>query len=192
MLMRWLRVQAKVTARIANMPWADFRDFQQENKFGPWGPPAHGLPTPGQREAAADEDFFRARAQLPAHVVVDDSPLPPKAGRRVEVRVGEVLHPEVCARIARTYARRAGHDGQVVVSVRVRTPAGDEATTPLCVDNRDGRGPQDGIGRMLIASTGATAVPLSADWWDDITPEQRAMLDAEAEQGDRDALDEIG
>lgn len=192
MLMRWLRVQAKVTARIANMPWGDFRDFQREAKVGPWAHPPHGLPTPGQREAAADEDFFAARAQLPAHVVVSDSSLTPKEGRRVELRVGEVHPSEVCARIARAYARRAGPDGQVVVSVRVRTPAGDEASTPLCVDNRDGRGPQEEIGRALIASTGAVAVPLSADWWNDLTPEQRTMLEAEAEQGDRDALDEIG
>lgn len=77
------------------------------------------------------------------------------------MRVGEIISFADCARLVRKYQDRAGSEGQVVVSVQVVDPAGDKSVAPLCVDNKDGQGPQDGIGRQLIQATKARALPLT-------------------------------
>ena len=46
MLIRYLGYEAKRMARILNMPWSDFRDFQRELKLGPCSPTPASQPPP--------------------------------------------------------------------------------------------------------------------------------------------------
>lgn len=117
--------------------------------------PPRPAPQPPPPKATADNS-----PTFPAHVIADDSSLAPKRGRRIEVRVGEVISAADCARLVQKYRDRAGAEGQVSVSVQVVTPKGEKSVAPLCVDNLDGQGAQDGIGRQLIQATKASAVPL--------------------------------
>lgn len=97
---------------------------------------------------------------LPDHVVVGDEPLPPRTGHRIEVRVRAVLLLEDCRRLVDAYRRRGSPDGQVVVSVRVRDKSG-ETDLPVCVENFDGKGAQEGIATATLrAMKGAEILPL--------------------------------
>lgn len=121
-------------------------------------PPA---PTAVASSAAATQvAAMPAASPLPEHAIVDDSPLPPRAGHRVEIRVAALPTMEDCQRLVDAYRRRAAPDGQVTVSVRVRDKSG-ESDLPVCVENFDGKGPSDGMaGAMLRAMKGAEILPL--------------------------------
>lgn len=126
-----------------------------------WGPPkdagtaAPPASAPGATQTAAVPDVALAQ-----HVIVDDSPLPPKAGRRVEVRVAALPSAEECAALIARYRRRAAPDGQVSVSIRIRAK-GEESDLPVCVENFDGKGVQEGVAKaMLKAFKDATILPL--------------------------------
>lgn len=117
--------------------------------------PPRPAPQPAPQPKAADA------APLPVHVIADDASLAPKRGRRFEVRVGELISPADCARLVEKYRDRGGAEGQVSVSVQVTTPKGEKTVTPLCFDNMDGKGTQEGTGRQLIAATKATPVAVT-------------------------------
>lgn len=111
-------------------------------------------PSPTQVPTVADS------LPLPAHAIVDDSPLPPKKGRRVEIRVAAMPSKEDCARLVERYRSRGTPDGQVSVSIRVKAK-GEESDLPVCVENFDGEGVQPGTaGAMLKALPGAVILPL--------------------------------
>jgi len=98
--------------------------------------------------------------EVPAYEVVDDVDLAPKSGRRIFVNVKDPdLTDAQCAAIIAHLRPRAGREGQVAVRIPLHNdrpenhggvPASkQEHFFPLCYDDLDGKGVQEGTVRQL-------------------------------------------
>ncbi len=82
---------------------------------------------------------FALAVNLPKHLVAENTPLAPKDGRRIEIRVDNAdLSKAECKSLIQAYTKKAGSEGQV--SVHKPSPKWQNETLPWCVDNMDGKG----------------------------------------------------
>ena len=84
---------------------------------------------------------------IPTFKIVDDSPLLPKKGRRIQANVKNPnITQQQCAAIVMKLRYKAMPDGQV--SVHIPVTANGAKFAPLCYENvADGQGVQVGIAR---------------------------------------------
>jgi hypothetical protein len=101
-----------------------------------------------------------APVEVPSFEIVDDIDLAPKSGRRIFVNVKDPdLTDAQCAAIIARLRLRAGREGQVAVRIPLHNdrpehhggvPASkQEHFFPLCYDDLDGKGVQEGTARQM-------------------------------------------
>ena len=90
--------------------------------------------------------------ELPPYEVADDVDLAPKSGHRILVNVDDPdLTDAQCAAIIARLRPRAGREGQVAVRIPLHGKRASEPSRffPLCYDNLDGQGVQEGTARQI-------------------------------------------
>ncbi|TMQ09398.1 MAG: hypothetical protein E6J90_38140 [Deltaproteobacteria bacterium] len=116
--------------------------------------------SPSATRRASNSPESSPAVELPAYEIVDDVDLAPKNGHRISVNVKDPdLTDAQCAAIIARLRPRAGREGQVAVRIPLHhdrseihggVPASEqEHFFPLCYDNLDGTGVQEGTARQL-------------------------------------------
>lgn len=96
-------------------------------------------PEPADEDGASPNDVPPTPVDVPLYRVADETPLSPRAGKRVEIRVAtRDLSDAQCVEIIRRERHRAAPDGQI--SVHIPRKRSKRKFDPLCVDNFDGKG----------------------------------------------------
>jgi hypothetical protein len=105
-------------------------------------PPQSPSPTATSPKSAEPEP------EIPPYDVAEDVDLAPKNGHRIFVNVRDPdLTDAQCAAVVTRLRPRAGQEGQVAVRVPLHTD--QSRFFPLCVDNLDGQGVQEGTARQM-------------------------------------------
>jgi hypothetical protein len=92
------------------------------------------------------------KTELPPYEVANDVDLAPKSGRRILVNVHDPdLTDAQCAAIVARLRPRAGREGQIAVRIPLHNKIASKPDRffPLCYDNLDGQGVQEGTARQM-------------------------------------------